>query len=403
MNPLFERLMRKATELTQSGNLQEATRAIQRALGGDAAPFPPAATPAGAPTASARASHASDETLVVDVEARVVDLPATASGTAAETAPIHPLDDLHDLPESRLAPETVEPPAPGTGTGTEQWTEGLFVHAHRPLGYKLFVPEKGAGSPRPLVLMLHGCTQDPEDFAAGTQMNQLAREHGFLVLYPAQTQHANSSRCWNWFKPQHQQRGRGEPELLAALTRSVMAAQAVDPERVYVAGLSAGGAMADILAHAYPDLFAAAGVHSGLPTGAAADLMSALGAMKNGPAASGTRRPTVPTIVFHGDADATVHVRNGEAVTAAAIAEQQGVGRTADTTQGRSAGGRAFTRRVHADAQGRPAVEHWLLHGAGHAWAGGSARGSYTDPSGPDASAEMLRFFLSHRRSGAAA
>ena len=365
MNPLFERLMRKATLLTKGGHLQEATRAIQRALGGaDATPRAERTTPA-APAAN------DDEAQVVDVEARVVG-----------PAPAH---------------------LPRRESGTEQWTDGLFAHQHRPIAYKLFVPETGAGSPRPLVLMLHGCTQNPEDFAAGTQMNQLAREHGFLVLYPAQTRHANSSKCWTWFKPQHQQRGRGEPALLASLAQSVIDAHGVDPERVYVAGLSAGGAMADILGRSYPDLFAAVGVHSGLPSGAASDLMSALSAMKSGPAAAGSGGRTVPTIVFHGDADGTVNVRNGEALVAAALAGQEEAAASAQASDGRSTQGRAFTRRVHTDARGLPAVEHWLLHGAGHAWSGGNARGSYTDPSGPDASAEMLRFFLSHRKAMAPA
>ncbi|MDM0017528.1 extracellular catalytic domain type 1 short-chain-length polyhydroxyalkanoate depolymerase [Variovorax saccharolyticus] len=373
MNPLFERLMRKATLLTQGGSLQEATRAIQRALSGGAAP-PAADRPAPAPAAN-------DDTLVVDVEARVVE-PAPAPAPAPAPTPT---------------------PAPASEGGVEQWSDGLFAHQHRPLAYKLFVPAKGAGSPRPLVLMLHGCTQNPEDFAAGTQMNQLAREHGFLVLYPAQTQHANSSKCWNWFTTQHQQRGRGEPALLAALTRSVMDSQGIDPERVYVAGLSAGGAMADILGRSYPDLFAAVGVHSGLPSGAASDLMTALAAMKSGPAASRGSGPAVPTIVFHGDADSTVNARNGEALVASALAGQDGPTAPVQASGGRSPRGRDFTRRVHADAQGRPAVEHWLLHGAGHAWSGGSSSGTYTDPSGPDASAEMLRFFLSHRKAAAPA
>jgi len=271
--------------------------------------------------------------------------------------------------------------------------DGLFAHRNRSIAYKLFVPAKGTGTVRPLVLMLHGCTQHPDDFAAGTQMNRLAQELGFLVLYPAQTQHANSSKCWNWFKPQHQQRDRGEPALLAALTRSVMSEQAVDPARVYVAGLSAGGAMADILGRTHPDLFAAVGVHSGIPAGAAHDLMSALSVMKNGQAAAPTLRPSIPIIVFHGDADGTVHARNGEQLVAAALASQNAAAPT-DESRGQASKGRRYTRRVYQ--QGRASIEHWLLHGAGHAWAGGSPRGSFTDPTGPDASAEMLRFFLAH-------
>ncbi|MDM0106906.1 PHB depolymerase family esterase [Variovorax sp. J22R24] len=383
MNPLFKRLMRQATRLTSAGNLHEATRAIQRALGGLGAGESAATRPADAAPPPPPPRAANEDTLVVDVEARFVK--AAPSGV-----------------EPPLAPRPS--PLPATETQEEQWIDGLFAHQHRSIAYKLFVPTQGAGEPRPLLLMLHGCTQHPEDFAAGTQMNQLAREHGFLVLYPAQTQHANSSKCWNWFKPQHQQRDRGEPALLAALTRSVMAAQSVDPARVYVAGLSAGGAMADILGRTHPDLFAAVGVHSGLPTGSASDLMSALSAMQSGHAkgAAGGRMP--PTIVFHGDADATVHPRNGEQVVASALAGQPNAAAPApQEASGTSTRGRTFTRRTYASAEGRPAVEHWVLHGAGHAWAGGSPKGSYTDPSGPDASAEMLRFFLSNPQPSAGA
>ena len=367
MNPLFQRLMSQATRLTRSGNLREATRAIQRALNGTPVRPVNPADPVAAP-----AEAANDDTLVIDVEARFVEAPA---------------------PEAEAAP----PPVPAPEVGTDQWLDGLFAHQHRSIAYKLFVPAKGAATPRPLLLMLHGCTQHPDDFAAGTQMNRLAHEHGFLVLYPAQTQHANASKCWNWFKPQHQHRDRGEPALLAALTQSVMAEQAVDPARVYVAGLSAGGAMADILGRTHPDVFAAAGVHSGLPSGAASNLMSALAVMKNGSAPSAAAGPAVPTIVFHGDSDTTVHPRNGEQVVRAALAGGPEGASGPQESSGTSAAGRSFTRREYAaDAQGSAAVEHWLLHGAGHAWSGGSAAGSFTDPSGPDASAEMLRFFLAH-------
>ncbi|VTU17208.1 esterase, PHB depolymerase family [Variovorax sp. PBL-H6] len=280
----------------------------------------------------------------------------------------------------------------------DQWLDGDFEHQHRELGYKLFIPARGAGRPRPLLLMLHGCSQDPEDFATGTRMNHVAAELGFLVLYPAQTQKANAGKCWNWFLPQHQQAARGEPALLAALTQAVMQEHGADPARVCVAGLSAGGSMADILGRTHPELFAAVGVHSGLPSGAARDLLSALGAMKNGPGKASGGEVLRPTIVFHGDADETVHPRNGEQVAADAVAGLLAGGDhpPAHEMRGRSEGGRAFTRRTHADARGAVMVEHWLLHGGGHAWAGGSADGSFTDPTGPDASAEMLRFFLSH-------
>ena len=238
--------------------------------------------------------------------------------------------------------------------------------------------------------MLHGCTQNPDDFAAGTRMNELARSQGVFVLYPAQSKQANPQGCWNWFKHSHQARGRGEAALLADMTREVMARHAVDTQRVYVAGLSAGGAMAAILGEAYPELFAAVGVHSGLAAGAAKDLPSALAAMKSGAGTRGAAASGIPTIVFHGDADATVHQRNGAEVMARSTGSQS----AADVESGTSAGGRGFTRSVHRAPDGSVRAEHWLVHGAPHAWSGGSGAGSYTDARGPDASAEMLRFFL---------
>ncbi|BDA85348.1 esterase [Aureimonas sp. SA4125] len=258
--------------------------------------------------------------------------------------------------------------------------------------YKVYVPQNRPAGLLPLVVMLHGCTQSPDDFAAGTQMNRLAEEQGFIVAYPAQSRAANAQKCWNWFSVADQQRETGEPAIIAGIVAAIVAADGVDPAKVYVAGLSAGGAAAAIMANAYPDLFAAAGVHSGLACGAARDLPSALSAMRMGGegAAPGSNGRRVPTIVFHGDRDATVHPINADHVIA-----QSGVDGTTvqDETRGRSEGGLDYTRTVHKDGQGRPVLEQWQVHGLAHAWSGGSAAGSYTDPKGPDASREMLRFF----------
>jgi len=279
------------------------------------------------------------------------------------------------------------------GDPARQPTDGRFTtatYANRAgtRAYKTYLPARPVQG-LPLVVMLHGCKQNPDDFAAGTRMNALADELGFVVVYPAQARQANVSGCWNWFQAQHQQRDAGEPSLIAGITREIVARHRLDAPRVYVAGLSAGGAMAAVMASTYPELYAAAGVHSGLPYAAARDLPSAFAAMKRRSRAGGAAFG-IPMIVFHGDRDTTVHPSNGEHATAGTLERIE---------KGR-ANGRAYTRTTHLDAAGEPLLEHWLVHGAGHAWSGGSARGSFADPLGPDASREMLRFFnrLSRRR-----
>jgi len=360
MTHRFQDLMTEAARLMRSGQFGEATAAIQHALG---------AGPARPEVAGMRVAPAGPSDDVIDVEARVADdattTQAPASGNTARAA-----RSAHD-----------------------SFTAGHFRNDAGSRDYKLFEPARD-GKPLPLVVMLHGCTQDPDDFARGTRMNALAREQGFLVLYPAQSQQGNAQRCWNWFKHNHQVRGRGEPVILAGMVRNVIASHDVDLRRVYVAGLSAGGAMAAILGDAYPDLFAAVGVHSGLPTGSAIDVQTAFAAMSGGaqPARREARHgETPPTIVFHGDADSTVNVVNGERLIEAA-----GWTAGADVRRASSAMGVPYSRRTWVDRQGAERAEQWTIHGAGHAWSGGDLLGSYTDPRGPDASAEMLRFFLQH-------
>jgi len=341
---------------------------------------------------------------VVDVDARVV-----------EVRPQAPVEPSHRPPGDE----------PGAPAGSFR----SFHYGHRASArtYKLFVPAQVAAAP-PLIVMLHGCTQSADDFAAGTRMNRLAAEHGFLVVYPEQTTAANPSKCWNWFKAPDQVRDAGEPALIAGMVREVAAGHVVDTRRIFVAGLSAGAAMAVILGETYPELFAGVGAHSGLPYRSAHDIPSAMVAMKGGrsgieslKAAAGPARPAatrpaaeprsaltqaVPTIVFHGDRDHTVQLSNGieiaqQASNAHAAASTSAALR-ASTQRGARAGGRSYSRTVHTDAAGQVRVEFWTVHGAGHAWAGGSQSGSYTDASGPDASAEMLRFFLSLPRVGSA-
>jgi poly(hydroxyalkanoate) depolymerase family esterase len=279
-----------------------------------------------------------------------------------------------------------------------QYLSRSFACAAGTRSYKLYIPRRRVTGKRALLVMLHGGTQDADDFAAGTRMNALAEEHGFIVAYPIQSKAANASLCWNWFTPENQTRGRGEPAIIAGITNDIIADYDVDPARVFVAGLSAGGAMATVMGATYPDLYVAVGVHSGLPYRSAADLPSAFAAMRGHAGQRGGQskkwRGTgagsrhIRTIIFHGDADNIVHPSNGASM---ANAES---GESVERAKVRHGVIRAHTRTVSRDKTGAVVVEHWLIHGSGHAWSGGSPDGTYTDPQGPDASREMLRFFF---------
>ena len=275
-----------------------------------------------------------------------------------------------------------------------QFIAGSYAQQHGARSYKLYVPTGYApGKSLPLIVMLHGCTQNPDDFAAGTRMNRLAEERQCFVLYPAQTKSANQSSCWNWFKRAHQRRDKGEPAIIAGMTQDVAQRYGIDARKVYVAGLSAGGAMAAVMGAAYPDVYAAVGIHSGLPVGSAHDVASAFAAMRGAPPVrAGAAGRIVPAIVFHGDRDATVHPSNGAQVASQCV-DRDDKSIDVIVQRGQVPGGHAYTCSVHKDAAGRVLLEHWEVHGAGHAWSGGSAGGSYTDPAGPDASREMMRFF----------
>jgi len=371
MNSSFQRLMAETTRLTRAGDLHGATAAIQAALRGTVVPAGPAGS---------AGSAMSGDVEVIDVEAR---------------------EFVTDAAVAQVRPAPTPTPAPATSASARsagKFIAGSFTDSNGTRDYKLYIPPADVGDGGravPLVVMLHGCTQNPDDFAAGTGMNDAARERGFYVLYPAQAQKANASRCWNWFKHNHQQRGRGEPALLVGMTRDVMSRHPIDSQRVYVAGLSAGGAMAAILGDAYPDVYAAVGVHSGLPTGSARDVTSAMAAMKGGARVAASSSCTPPTIVLHGDQDTTVHPANGEHVVDVIVRAQPSPP-VPEVQHGRSGNGREFTRRTYRDPGDAVVAEHWTLRGAGHAWSGGSASGSFTDPKGPDATKEMLRFFFAN-------
>jgi poly(hydroxyalkanoate) depolymerase family esterase len=315
------------------------------------------------------------------------------------------LPSLFDQLELPLAPpHSAEVHEPEVGEG--QFSSASYSNEAGTRDYKLYLPRGyRKGEALPLLVMLHGCSQNPDDFAAGTRMNVLADERQFIVVYPAQTISANGSRCWNWFQTDDQKRDGGEPSIIAGITREVIENYSVDPRQVYVAGLSAGGAMAVILGSAYPDLYAAVGVHSGLPYAAAKDLSSALAAM-HGRASevalaktrrTGRSKPPVPVIVFHGDRDTTVHPNNGDLIVTQSVRAPK-KSAPANVEEGQVPNGHSYTRTTHVDAAGQPIAEQWLVHGAGHAWSGGSEDGSYTDAKGPDASQEMMRFFATHSR-----
>jgi poly(hydroxyalkanoate) depolymerase family esterase len=283
-------------------------------------------------------------------------------------------------------------PAPKAPEGAS-FTTATYTNAAGSRKYKLYVPANNKRCA--LIVMLHGCAQTPDDFAAGTRMNTLAEEHGFLVAYPEQTLRANIRQCWNWFRPQDQRRGEGEPSLLAGITEEIIRRHGVDPKRVYVAGLSAGGAAAAIMGDVYPDLYAGVGVHSGLPSASAKDLASAFDAMRLGAKVQKPSAQLVPTIIFHGEKDMIVNHSNGEAVAVKAVGGASGLRR--DTEQGRTTGGRNYVRTFYADETGRTLCEYWRIRESGHAWSGGSRSASHTDPLGPDASREMVRFFFQHK------
>ena len=393
MKPLSQTAMAEVTRLTTEGRLDEAMALLRGTISGVSA----------APT-----SDADFEPQPAPPKAGpFIDMvpPSPATG-GCWTPPLHAAADRSSSSESArifpgLRPRTWPARRATVLPAGARFEQLAFANEAGSRDYKLYVPSSFTGQPVPLLMMLHGCTQSPDDFAAGTRMNTLAEEFGFLVAYPAQPKSSNPSKCWNWFRPGDQRRGQGEPALIAGIAQQIAKDYPVAPAQIHVAGLSAGGAAAAIMGIAYPDIFAAVGVHSGLACGAASDIPSAFSAMRQGDSRANSHRPIdssrpVPTIVFHGDRDTTVSPVNGDQVIAQAKA---GADLTRAVERGQSHGGIKYTCVIEKDPGGRTVLEHWTLHGCGHAWSGGSTDGSYTEPHGPDASLEMIRFFLQHRGS----
>jgi poly(hydroxyalkanoate) depolymerase family esterase len=401
MNTNFANALRSAMNLIRDQELFEATRIIQGELLG------------AQPVSSGSPSESKIVPLVienkfVDLTAEVIESPAELNANTHLDRSQRPrfakwptgalgnaLAKLRhtEIPGFSLDGLTLRTPQKALEIPEgAQYLTRTFASAAGTRSYKLYIPrcQTGRGA---LLIMLHGGTQDADDFAAGTRMNALAEKHGFIVAYPIQSKAANASLCWNWFTPQNQMRGRGEPAIIAGITSEIIDDYDVDSSRVFVAGLSAGGAMTAVMGATYPDLFAAIGVHSGLPYRSAADLPSAFAAMRGHAGQRGRRglgddSQFIRTIVFHGDADNIVHPSNAIGIVASESGE------SVERAEVRHGAIRAHTRTVTRDKTGAVALEHWLVHGSGHAWSGGSPDGTYTDPHGPDASREMLRFFF---------
>jgi poly(hydroxyalkanoate) depolymerase family esterase len=413
MNMDFADAMRAAMQLTRAQKLVEATRIIQSALLSGREQLRPH------PPSEKAAKGRAIEKLVIDltseVTGREITVPRHGESdtrsqrrTAARAA--GPFGEVVGTLRQAKLPSFSLDSLPGVKARKAlkipdgaQFLSRSFACAAGSRSYKLYVPHRHDAGRRPLLVMLHGGTQGADDFAAGTRMNVLAEEHGLIVAYPSQSKVANPSLCWNWFKPEDQMRAVGEPSIIAGITNEIVAEYDVDPHRVFVAGLSAGGAMAVVMGATYPEVYAAVGVHSGLPYRSATDVASAFAAMRGNPGLRRRRQrkprgaadnhPRIRTIVFHGQADPIVHPSN-----AAKIVEAQAkIGESVERAEARPSAGRAYTRTVTRDKIGLAAVEQWLIHGSGHAWSGGSPDGTYTDPHGPDASREMLRFFLEER------
>jgi poly(hydroxyalkanoate) depolymerase family esterase len=411
MNNDFVAAMRQAAQSLRAQNVVQATRLIQNALArklaGDAEQT--AVSPKPELRLIARDAESADSAARPSATrvggAGAADLKAGFAQRARRPLGdvLRALRDGRPIlepfgPSSGARPPGMRRPSPPPMPDGAEFLRRSYSCAAGTRDYKLYVPASAKERPKGLIVMLHGCKQDPDDFALGTNMNAVAEAHGLLVAYPAQSSSANPSSCWNWFSPMDQTRDMGEPSIVAGMTRALVMEFGVDRRRVFIAGLSAGGAMAAAMAETYPDLYAAVGIHSGLAYRSANDVISAFAAMRGDFSPSPPAKPAsacagfgVRTIVFHGSADRTVVPSNAARIVAGA--RRHFSGRPARDI-GRAVNGRNFVRTTVLSGDDIPAVEFWLIEGAGHAWSGGHLEGSFTDPRGPDASAEMARFFL---------
>ena len=337
--------MREALKATRAGNPAEATRLIQQALSGGNA-------------ASADLNQRTD----TGDNRR----PESFFQRAARMAQTRPRANGPAIPESA------------------QWIARTHVEGGHERPFRLYVPSV---APRGLIVMLHGCSQSPEDFAIGTGMTTIAEARDFLVVWPEQPKSANAHGCWNWFDPRHQGRDDGEVAVVAGIVQTLTTEYALQEGSAIIAGLSAGGAKASNIVAAYPELFSVAAIHSGLVHSAASDVGAAFAAMKTPPVPT-PRGTDVPTLILHGSADSTVSPGNGAAIEQSIGFDDHQVAEEIAVVNGRS-----LRIRRALDSQGNLRHESWLIEGTGHAWSGGHPGGSYTDSSGPDASAAILRFF----------
>jgi poly(hydroxyalkanoate) depolymerase family esterase len=422
MRSKFATAMRRATLATRALNVLGATHIIQQALASSAlsrfsrrwrpSPVPERQEPVPKAQKRVRAKSASPPDVIPHEKSEIPK--ASDAVEKRARAPKRLRRPLGEVIETlRLAhgtpPLSIKMQAMSSGSHAKTtalpmpagalYVSRTFTSKAGKREFKLYIPSSAPEKPSGLIVMLHGCTQSPDDFAAGTNMNAIAETHGLLIAYPAQTRASNASSCWNWFEQGHQLRDAGEPAILSGLTRKLVAEFGIDADQVFVAGLSAGGAMAVIMGKTHPDLFRAVGVHSGLAYQSAGNVMSALAVMRG---SAGARHfgkghiqteesQPVRTIVFHGAADRTVHPSNAQRISEMAHAPgQHELPKVSSGTKN----GRRFKRTLISAKSGKPMVESWLIDGTGHAWSGGKPSGSYTDPQGPDASAEMVRFFL---------